>query len=173
MSDEDKQDKLLNPQEIDLLALQQTVKKIPDEILIGEIAGRIQNEPNVEIRKIVQTTQASFSGPIPPPSMLAEYDDVNDGLANRIVSMAEEQQSHRHELEAKSVAAAINSETRGQNYALSVSLLIIIGSIALIAIGKEVAGSILAGGTLTGLAYIFITGRNQNTTDSKDSAESE
>ncbi|MBL7003618.1 MAG: hypothetical protein ISR69_06300 [Gammaproteobacteria bacterium] len=42
-----------------------------------------------------------------------------------------------------------------------VSFLIIAGALFLIDSGKEISGSILAGGTLTGLAYIFITGRKE------------
>ena len=93
--------------------------------------------------------------------MLAEYDSVNDGLADRIVAMAESQQKHRQLLENRSIEAAIKTESRGQHYALIVSLLIIAGALYLIDSGKEISGSILAGGTLTGLAYIFITGRKK------------
>lgn len=100
--------------------------------------------------------------------MLGEYDAVQEGFADRIVSMTESQQKHRHQLEEKSVNAAIEIEKRGQNYALFVSTLIIAGSLYLIDSGKEISGSILAGATLTGLAYIFITGRKKDS-DSKKS----
>jgi len=89
--------------------------------------------------------------------MLDQYDSVQDGFADRIVSMAESEQSHR-----QSVEAAIKTESRGQNYALAISLLIISGSLYLINSGKEISGSLLAGGTLTGLAYIFITGKKKD-----------
>jgi uncharacterized membrane protein len=126
--------------------IQQILDEIPDEVLIGVIADRIRRDPDKEVRNVLETvSQHSFSGPIPPPSMLAQYDSVHGGLADRIVAMAEAQQKHRQSLEKKSVDAAIKTETRGQNYALIVSLLII------------------AGGTLTGLAYIFITGRKKET----------
>ena len=70
-----------------------------------------------EFKKVVQTvSEQSFSGPLPPPSMLDQYDSVQDGFADRIVSMAESEQSHR-----QSVEAAIKTESRGQNYALAIS----------------------------------------------------
>ena len=143
--------------------IQKILQEVPDDVLIGVIADRIQRDPNKQVRKVVQAvSQQTFSGPIPPPSMLGEYDAVHDGLANRIVAMAETQQIHRQSLENKSVEAAIKTESRGQHYALFVSLLIIAGALYLIDSGKEIAGSILAGGTLTGLAYIFITGRKKD-----------
>ena len=104
--------------------------------------------------------------------MLGEYDSVHDGLADRIVAMAETQQKHRQHLEAEAVGAAIKTENRGQNYALIVSLLIIAGALYLIDSGNEISGSILAGGTLTGLAYIFITGRKKEKPSVKDDPES-
>ena len=142
--------------------IQQILQEVPDDILIGIIADRIQREPNKEIKEVVQAvSQHRFSGPIPPPSMLGEYDAIHDGLANRIVGMAESQQAHRQSLEKRSVEAAIKTESRGQHYALIVSFLIIAGAMYLIGSGKEISGTLLAGGTLTGLAYIFITGRKK------------
>jgi hypothetical protein len=48
--------------------------------------------------------------------------------------------------------------------------LIIAGSLYLIDSGNAISGSFLAGATLTGLAYIFITGRKKDQKDT-DSTE--
>ncbi len=94
--------------------LQRILEEIPDEALIGVLADRIQRAPNKEVKKVVQImAKQSFSGPIPPPSMLREYNTVDEDFSNRIITMAESQQSHRIELEKKSVEAAINAESRG------------------------------------------------------------
>ena len=66
--------------------------------------------PAYEVR--VQGT--SFSGPLPPPEILAKYDAVVPGCADRIVAMAERNQKHRHEMEAVVLPAGIKSERRGQ-----------------------------------------------------------
>ncbi|WP_446008288.1 hypothetical protein [Candidatus Electrothrix sp.] len=47
------------------------------------------------------------------------------------------------------------------------STLIIAGSLYLIDSGREVSGSVLAGATLTSLAYIFITGRKKDAESAK------
>lgn len=39
----------------------------------------------------------TFVGPIPPPEMLQAFEDVEPGLANRLVRMAERDQEHEHE----------------------------------------------------------------------------
>ena len=41
-----------------------------------------------------------YSGPIPPPNALRLYEDILEGSANRIITMAENQSSHRQRMEA-------------------------------------------------------------------------
>lgn len=143
------------------------LQEVPEDLLVQEMERRMEEMSGGEREQVIQTIthQQEFSGPLPPPPILQDYERIQPGFANRIVSMAEVQQSHRHNLEKKSVDAAIGVEARGQHYALAVSILIILGSLFLIANGKEISGTILAGGTLTGLAYIFITGRNKKVED--------
>lgn len=45
-----------------------------------------------------QALTQAFSGPIPPPAVLAEYDSRFPGFAERIMSMAEREAATRHEL---------------------------------------------------------------------------
>ena len=45
-------------------------------------------------------------GPIPQPSDLQQYEDIKIGFAERIITMAENEASHRHDIEHK----IINSE---------------------------------------------------------------
>lgn len=47
---------------------------------------------------LIVAQSASFSGPIPPPAILHQYDAVIPGAAERILKMAEEQSKHRQEL---------------------------------------------------------------------------
>lgn len=55
-----------------------------------------------------------FQGPLPHPEILAGYDQVLPGAADRIITMAEKNQAHRHALEAKVIPAGITSERIGQ-----------------------------------------------------------
>lgn len=148
--------KELNPVE-----LQRILDTIPEDVLAGILADRIQESPKTEVKKVVQAVSQHFSGPVPPPHILGEYDQIQKGLAERIVVMAEKEQAHRHEIEEKALQASIGAEKRGQKYAYVLSLLILLGSIGLIYAGENIAGSLLAGSTLVGLAYVFITGRKQ------------
>jgi len=118
------------------------------------------NEENKQPPTAV-VAQQTFSGPVPPPGLMAEYKTVDPDLPNRILTMAEQEQKHAHEMELSALTATVANETRGQIFAFVVSLIIIIGAVYLIGTGKQIAGTILAGSTLIGLAYLFITGRKK------------
>lgn len=50
-------------------------------------------------RQVVEIQERHFSGPLPTPALLKEFDDVVPGCAERIIRMAEEQAKHRQLLE--------------------------------------------------------------------------
>ena len=62
----------------------------------------------------IKHESSSFSGPLPPPVMLREYNEVQPGMADRIVAMAEKQSAHRLEIENKGVTNEIALAQRGQ-----------------------------------------------------------
>lgn len=55
---------------------------------------------------------AAFSGPLPPPSMFGQYDQVLEGSAGRIMAMAEIEQSHRIRWESRCLEFAANETLR-------------------------------------------------------------
>lgn len=132
------------------------IAELPAEEIIAEL---LENVDEGTITRVLEMSQKRFSGPLPPPEMLAEYDEINEGFANRIISLTERQQAHRHDIEKTSVTAAISSEKRGQDYALIVCVLVILASTIVTALGHVISGTIIMGGSLTGLAYIFISGK--------------
>lgn len=106
------------------------------ETMIAEIvAEKVQEE------RSMQALYQQFSGPIPPPQVLSGYDQIQAGFAERIVSMAEKEQTHRHGLELQALNSSISIQKRGQFFALLLSLLILTISGFLIHEGKELAGS--------------------------------
>ena len=63
-----------------------------------------------------------FFGPLPHPDTLVAYDAIESGLANRIVTMAEEQAHHDHEMESMSLTAGIRQSSRAQWLAFALAL---------------------------------------------------
>ena len=57
---------------------------------------------------------ASFSGPLPPPTMFEGYESVLPGSADRILAMAEKEQQHRTEWEGTTVGSVVAENKRAQ-----------------------------------------------------------
>jgi uncharacterized membrane protein len=126
----------------------------------------INSEDNNISKKANTSTQVSlseFSGPIPPPSVLSLYKDVDDSFAERIFTMAEKQMAHRHTLETQSLDTEIeqiklnaNLYKRGQLFAFIIGIFTIgIGGVASI-MGATVSGGIIGTGGLIGLVSVFL-----------------
>lgn len=56
-----------------------------------------------------------WSGPLPPPAALAQFDQLINGGAERIFRMVEQEQTHRIEHDTKALLAEIN-DTRRRNW---------------------------------------------------------
>lgn len=100
----------------------------------------------------------SFSGPIPPPTILEKYNLVVPDAANRIIRMAEEQAQHRRTLESK----AIGIESRNSFFGLIAGFIIgmsgIVGGAIAIVGGHEVSGTLYGSAALTSLVSVFVYG---------------
>jgi len=95
---------------------------------------------------------------LPRPSDLQEYESIIPGAANRILRMAENQAEHRQFLEK----TVIRGDSRRAFYGLCVggfiSLSVLVGAVFLIYTGHDVAGAVVAGLDLVGLASVFVYG---------------
>ena len=108
----------------------------------------------------------SFAGPLPPPDVLAKYDELHPGLAERIVGMAEREQGHRHQCELGALNQELrNHEARNREAFRGQLFGFLIGSIAIVAgsntaaLGAQWPGGFIGGGGVIGLVAVFILGR--------------
>lgn len=89
-----------------------------------------------------------FSGPLPHPKILAEYEKILPGTTDRIFSMAEKQLNHRQDLEEKVVTANIANEKKGMYMSFVITITAMIIAFILIFSGKTVSGFVALIGTL-------------------------
>ncbi len=47
----------------------------------------------------IASVHSAYSGPIPDPHSLEKYENIHPGFADRIITMAENEAKHRHEVE--------------------------------------------------------------------------
>lgn len=109
----------------------------------------------------IRVASAQFSGPLPPPSILSNYDQIVPGAAERIITMAEEQAKHRRKLEADVIKSDIVNSKRGILAGLIVVLGALTASVIISLKGQQIAGSIIGVGSLAGLAGVFVYGSQQ------------
>lgn len=102
-----------------------------------------------------------FQGPLPPPEILAGYDKVLPGAANRIISMAEKNQSHRHSLEAKVIPSGIVSERIGQIFAFLLYLGVLASGTYLVSTGKDTVGITELLGSTAAFAALYFRGQRE------------
>lgn len=147
------------------------VKKEPPKTLeevIKETAPEVLDSiPLVDRPKLakvvsIERTFSYRSGMLPEPSELAAYNSIIPNGADRIMRMAEAQSGHRLELERIVVTSQQRQETRGQIFALIIS--IFFGSCGLYAAlnGQPWFGGIIAGTTLVSIVGIFIYSKKQS-----------
>ncbi len=98
----------------------------------------------------------SFSGPLPPPTLLSDYDKIIPNGAERILAMVERQSAHREELEANVVRGNVAAQTRGSYFAFILGLVALVGGMLLIYVGKSVSGLVAIISAMTGLGGVFI-----------------
>jgi uncharacterized membrane protein len=127
----------------------------------------LQPEKTAQQRAANVTITTEISGPLPPPEVLAHYNQIEQGLALRIVQMAENEATHRRQCEQAAlqtdigIAKAQTRETAlGQILAFIIAMTAIVGGMLTAINGAEWAGTFIGVGGLAGLVGAFIQGRN-------------
>ena len=116
-----------------------------------------QNTPKAIVAQV--KASAVFTGPLPPPQILAQYEQISPGFANRIFDFAEEQQKHRFKLEDYAVPESIKVSKLGQIFAFVIALVALGVMVIFASKGMEIAAVatalVLGGGIIT----TFVTGK--------------
>jgi len=111
-----------------------------------------------------------FSGPLPLPSILREYNEIQPDFAERLLRLTEEEARHRHEITRRSQSMAAVETFIGQLFGLIVALSAFGASAWFAYLGHPVSASVIGGTTILGLVSVFVTGRRwrQSETDEGD-----
>lgn len=115
-----------------------------------------EKEDNNHREVAVRREEVYFTGPLPPPEILAKYEQVCNGAASRIISMAERQSTHRQELEKAVISSNISNERLGMIFALVITLALCVIGAVLILKDKTIYGFITLVSTVGFQAYNYI-----------------
>ncbi|HEY4500407.1 MAG TPA: DUF2335 domain-containing protein [Candidatus Paceibacterota bacterium] len=118
----------------------------------------LQNQHNADELVVHQSSQHLFSGPLPPPEILKKYNDIVPGAAERIIKMAEDQSTHRKELEKKVIDSDISRSKWGQVLGFFIAIIGLVVSLIATIYGSTTVGAIIGTGTLVSLVSVFMYG---------------
>ena len=126
----------------------------PDELPASK-SSEIKSEQR-PLFGLKQFEATAFQGPIPPPELLEQYDRIIPNGADRILTMAEQQQAHRQSIERTVVESGARRANLGLILGFILTLVFGLGSMFLISSGRDISGLVLFSGSLVGLIGVFI-----------------
>lgn len=133
---------------------------------ISSIAKQTAAEENGARRQSAMVVRTEWQAPLPPPDMLEKYDVILPGLADRIITLAEGEASHRRGMERDALVLQGESnkqyslsQRRGQIFGLILIVLAFgLAGFALYLDEGAVAGTV-ASVTITAICGAYLAGR--------------
>jgi len=124
-------------------------------LIPSELIHNIPEEKREQfVREMILHEQ--YSGPIAHPRIIAGYERYLSGSADRILTMAEQQQSHRMKLEDRGQAAAIQRDKRAMYLGFVLALVMMGISLAVILSGFSLEGFGMIATCVVSLAGVFL-----------------
>lgn len=120
------------------------------------------NPPKPPARREANSAVASaefFAGPLPSPDILARYEQVIPGAAERILAIAEADAKHQREIELAALRAEEASVRRGQWLGFAIALFALTISVVALYLGSPWVAGIIGGTAVVGLVSAFVLGR--------------
>jgi len=102
-------------------------------------------------QQVAEIRTESFSGPLPPPTILEQYERVSPGAAAIIIKKFEQQTDHRIGIEKSVIKAGNFKEILGLIFGFIIAMTTIVGGIYTALKGYPFLGGPL---TFTGLAIL-------------------
>jgi len=107
------------------------------------------------------TIAAEWSGPLPPPSALEQFNAVVPNGAERVFKMAELEQAHRIEMERIGQEGSIKDTRRGQCLGATIAIAAMTGAVVAAALGAHWSVSVaLVGVPIMGVVKAIVDRRS-------------
>ena len=143
---------------------------------LAQILNDLPEEKRDVIRgAMVHLEQRSFSGPLPHPELFEGYERTLPGAANRIMTMSEKEQEHRHQIEIGILKQKCKKQNRGQLYGCGLAVFFAVVAFALALMGHEIIASVIFGTTIIAVLIIYVLGvvPNMKKNESKNETDTE
>jgi len=125
---------------------------------------RLQNQ------QVVARRLEFFQGPLPAPELLIKYNDAVPNGAERLLTMAEGQATHRQTLELAVVQGNIRAQARAQRYGFFITITVVAIGGWMVQQGKDLYGFATILGSLASLLGVFMWGRYRQEKERREKA---
>lgn len=110
----------------------------------------------------ISVRSQEWHGPLPPPAILEDFDNVVPNGAERIVKAWEDETRHRREIEVQEQRSFYRDMLVGKIFAL-IFVLAALGTAAFAAyVGAEWLGAILGAGTIGAVVWAFVRSQQRD-----------
>lgn len=132
-----------------------------------------------EVKQVVSQVirEIQFSGPIPPPNIINEYEKILPGSADRILAMAEKQSKHRQTMEKMMIQAESRDSLLGILFGFLLGIGCVVAAIVMSIVYPSsagvISGAVLGGAGVTSIAITAIksTKRGKQSSDNNEDDE--
>ena len=119
-----------------------TITKIDDktELIPPELRETLQSltpQKREEFIKTISLSLIKWKAPIPRPQDLEHYEKIKKGLADRIVTMSEKEQSYRHALNNTGLAGEIRLRTLALFFSFIIVIICLLTTVILYYLSKD------------------------------------
>lgn len=143
--------------------LEATLEPATLEATLETIVSAVPRQKRPEVRQAVATiihqVEERYSGPLPHPQHLEMYERTLPGAADRILTMAEKEQDHRHAWEDRELRSSIFTETVGRFGGIGVAVALVVGAVFCAVTGANAIGVALVTASAVSMVPAIIKGR--------------
>lgn len=134
----------------------ENINAIKERTMADDQNNRLSAKKPRNKKAISQFQAQLYEGPIPPPGLLREFDELVPGSAKQIIDNAHAQSEHRRAMERGILDHESRSTSRGQWFAFLIALSILAISVFLISQGKSLEGLALLAVEVGGIIFAFV-----------------
>lgn len=113
----------------------------------------------------------SYSGPLPSPEMLKQYDEIAPGAAKLFIETFRDQAHHRMELEKAYLKSDRRRSWGGLVAGFVIAMTALCGGMTLVYFGHDLAGTTLGTSGLGGLVGTFVYGTRSQRSERLEKAK--
>lgn len=138
---------------------------------VDEAVAHVKKMPRDQQNQVMQKLEM-FSGPIPAPHILKQYDEMDPGAAKQIIDNGVQESTHRRKMENKILEISKRRGRRRDWMAFIIGILSIGAGFFLIWKDHYVVGTIFSGVSLVSLVGTFLDNEDSDNSDDSNNEES-